>query len=176
MMIWLDTETTGLDSRTGALLEVGVIVTDDDLTEIARRSWLVDCVEDPRILADDFVRKMHTENGLWDEWLAAPDKITGSAVVTEFLARYVERGSAPLCGNTISFDRDWIKRHLVGLNEFFHYRSIDVSTLKEVMRRVRPDVFESRPEGGKSHRVLGDLDDSIAEYRHYVEAIRVPLR
>lgn len=180
---WIDVETTGLDEEKHALLEIGIIVTNGDLAEIGRESWLVDCfISRPEELADEYVRKMHEKNGLWDSWYRAKANgllqeraIACSMIKGWLLSLGLEENQAVVAGSTVGFDRRFIRKHLVNpvgsLDEFFHYRSIDVSTLKEIMRRERPDVFDSRPEGLKNHRVLDDLDDSIAEYKHYLVAI-----
>jgi len=184
MLAWIDIETTGLDETKDVILEIGIILTKDDLTEVARQSWMIDCGHnDPESLADEYVQNMHRENRLWDEWcryqanhFLLPAYKAGTSIES-WLERFdVGPQSAVVAGSTVSFDRKfirhWIADQTGSLDDYFHYRSIDVSVLKEVMRRERPDVFGSRPPKGKNHRVLDDLEESIAEYKHYLGAIR----
>lgn len=174
MMNWIDIETTGLDPETGYLLEVGCIITDDALNEVARISFLIDNgvpVDDLIDMSGSFVREMHTENGLWHA-LRAGSGLSIDDVEWKMRQIVVKHGDDkhPLCGSSVHFDRSWLKKHMAGLEAALHYRNIDVSTIKELYRRFCPDepAFEG---SGKKHRVLDDLDNSIAELRFYLAAM-----
>jgi oligoribonuclease len=170
MLNWFDVETTGINDD-GFLLEVGCILTDDNLNELARLALIVDPL-DPDLAydyANEFVRTMHTENGLWQA-IRRGEGRPKARVEERFLDLVLEHSHGekhPLCGNTIGFDRRWLKRHMPSLEESFHYRNIDVSTLKETMRRFWP--HRAPFEKDKNHRVLDDIEGSIAEFRHYIE-------
>ena len=171
MMNWFDVETTGIDDD-GYLLEVGCILTDDSFNELARLALVVE-PDDPVMAydyADEFVQNMHTENGLWDA-IRNGEGHPKTEVEARFLAlveRYSKNEKHPLCGNTIGFDRRWLKKHMPALEAAFHYRSIDVSTLKELHHRFSPHGGEPF-EKTNAHRVLSDLEQSIAELRYYLK-------
>ena len=167
MLVWLDLETTGLDPVTDDILELGIVVTDDDVNEIARRSWVLHH-EGPSARVGDFVRDMHTTNGLWSE--CAASTLSRRSVEREALLWLesvgVAHGAAPLAGNTIGFDRSFLREGMSQLLGWFHYRSVDMSSLNEMARRWWPTLYDTRPSG-KAHRALDDLDVSIALARHY---------
>lgn len=170
MMIWIDTETTGIDSN-GWLLEVACIITDDKLNEVARLSFVIE-PDDPVAAfdyANEFVRNMHTENGLW-EAIRNGEGVSQFDAQEQLLALVLEHSYGekhPMCGNTIGFDRRWLKQHMPALEAAFHYRNIDVSTVKELYRRFAT-VGDTEFEKTGGHRALSDIEQSIAELKYYL--------
>ena len=164
---------TGLDPERHVIVEIAALVTDDDLQLLATGPDLV-IHQPPEALArmDDVVRTMHTDSGL----LARIESSTVSlheagAAVLAFLREHInEPGTVPLCGNSIGMDRRFLARHLPEIDLFLHYRSIDVSTVKELARRWQPSVYEGAPEKAKGHRALDDIRESLAELRWYRQA------
>ncbi len=179
MLAWLDVETTGLNPTLDQLLEVGFIITDDDLNELARRAWVLPF--DGKV--DDFIRNMHTKSGLlaeckvladgWRRWSESNIPVKHARPIAQeicgWLKEQLKDEKPPLCGSTISFDKSFLSASLTmsHILDLFHYRSIDVSSIKELARCWRPDVYEKRPKPGARHRALPDLEDSIAELRFY---------
>lgn len=169
MLAWLDIETTGLDPQTCRILEIGFIITDDDLKEVARASWVI-VYSGP---VDDFIRKMHGPDGsrLLEECNGAKAKSASWNVVEieRFLHANLKNEIVPLCGSTVGFDKSFFKASgtFAPLLDLFHYRILDISSVKEMARRWAPDVYESRPKSRGIHRALPDLEDSIAEAEHY---------
>lgn len=169
-LLWVDLETTGLDPEKELLLEVAVVVTDADLNELEVKSWVI---EQQIILNDlsDFALQTHTANGLLAA--SARSKSTVQAV-QEDLERLMRRsdlwpydaGEPPLCGSSIYFERQWLSYWMPSFYKRIHYRSIDVSSLKELMKRWMPDEAISRKDTSK-HRALDDIRDSIAELDFY---------
>jgi oligoribonuclease len=171
-LCWLDLETTGLDSRSCAILEIGIVITDMDLDVIAERSWVIIPSKDVRISnINSNVWKMHTDNGIWVESLESSLPLNSAVYsASEFIERHGAKGS-PLCGNTISFDRAFLKAQAPELLQSLHYRNVDVSTLKNVFALHFPQVHSfEKPKG--NHRAIEDLHNSIAEYKHYLEWMR----
>jgi len=176
-LVWIDCEMTGLDLARDALIELAVLVTDADLTVLGDGVDVVIRPPAETIAAmGDFVRQMHTTSGLLDELADGVSLAEAEATAMAYITQYVpEAGKAPLCGNTISTDRAFLARDLPGLEGHLHYRNIDVSSLKELVRRWYPRVFFKAPEKTGGHRALGDIRDSIAELRYYRQAVFVPL-
>lgn len=180
MIIWVDTETTGLDERYGHLLEVAVVVTDDDLKESARMSTLTlpvgVSVDDLKM--DEVVRAMHTRSGLLDALRESTvRRYEAQANLHAFFqqaATLEELKKTPLAGSTIGFDRSWLHEHMPTIEGLFSYRSIDVSSINELASRWRPSIFEGRPgerdAQGKTisaHRAMPDILASIETLRYY---------
>jgi oligoribonuclease len=176
-LVWIDLEMTGLDLERHRIVELAVLVTDAQLEVLADALDLV-VHQPPEVLAemDDFVRKMHTKSGL----LAAIERssITLEAAgkqAIEYIKRFVpEPGTAPMCGNSIGVDRRFLDRYLPDLDRYLHYRSIDVSSLKELCRRWYPAAYKKRPSKTEAHRALDDIKESVAELRYYRDAIMQP--
>ena len=172
MLAWLDLEMTGLDPVTDVIVEIATLLTNDDLEEIAVGPNLV-IHQTPDVLnrMDERVRSMHTSSGLLE---AINDSTTsldeaGEATLA-FLREHIPKaGTIPLCGNSIGTDRRFLAAALPEVGAYFHYRSIDVSTLKELGRRWHPEVVLAAPEKAGGHRALDDIRESIAELRHYRE-------
>ncbi|MBM3658178.1 MAG: oligoribonuclease [Actinobacteria bacterium] len=169
-LVWLDLEMTGLDVRRHVIVEIAVLVTDAALTPLDDGIDLV-VHQDAAALAemDDFVQKMHTRSGL----LAAIEASTlplsdAGAQALAYVQQHVDTPrTAPLCGNSIGVDRRFLDAHLPRLEEYLHYRSIDVSTLKELCRRWAPETYRRRPAKQETHRALLDVHDSITELAYY---------
>lgn len=175
-LIWIDCEMTGLDLTTDALVEIAVLVTDSELNVIGDGVELVIRASPGQLEAmGDFVRQMHTSSGLIT---AIPDGISVSKAEEEILAYLqsagVEAGKSPLAGNSVSVDRNFIARDMPLLSNYLHYRTIDVSTIKELARRWHPKVFFAAPTKTGNHRALGDIQDSIAELAYYRNALFTP--
>ena len=175
-IIWVDCEMTGLDINKDVLVEIAVLVTDSQLNVLGEGVDLVIKAE-PEALAgmDDFVKNMHTESGLINE---IPHGVTHSeaeAAILEYVKRYAPlEGKSPLAGNSVYVDRLFIDKYLPGFNAYLHYRTIDVSSIKELARRWYPKVYFAAPKKTGNHRALGDIRDSIDELEYYRASIFLP--
>ncbi|MDP1711789.1 MAG: oligoribonuclease [Candidatus Nanopelagicaceae bacterium] len=174
-LIWIDCEMTGLSLEVDALVEIAVLVTDADLNIIGDG---VDVVihADPKQLAgmNDFVTQMHTTSGLIEEIGNGIDVATAEELILIYLQESgAQPGKSPLAGNSVSVDRSFIARDMPRLNEFLHYRTVDVSSIKELARRWHPRVYFNSPSKSGNHRALGDIKDSISELKYYRETIFV---
>ena len=161
---------TGLDPAHDAIVEIATLVTDDALEIIAEGPDLV-VHQPPDVLArmGDTVRRMHTASGLLDEIAASTTTLEEAGASTlAFIREHIpEARTVPLCGNSIGTDRRFLLAHLPAIEEFLHYRSVDVSTLKELASRWHPEVLDSAPEKAGGHRALDDIRESVIELRHY---------
>jgi oligoribonuclease len=174
MLAWMDLEMTGLDPASDTIVEIATLLTDDDLAVVAEGPDLVVAATPAQLDAmSDVVREMHTRSGL----LAAIRSSTLSleeagAATLEFLRSHIaEPGTVPLCGNSIGMDRRFLASKLPEIERFFHYRSIDVSTVKELARRWLPDALAGAPHKRGSHRAMGDIKESVAELAYYRRAV-----
>jgi oligoribonuclease len=175
-IVWVDCEMTGLSLRDDALIEVAALVTDFELNQLGDGVDLV--IAPPPAAVEQmtqFVRDMHTSSGLLAE---LGDGVTLEDAQEQLLA-YVkawvpEPGRAPLAGNTVGTDRGFLARDLPALEAYLHYRTIDVSSVKELSRRWYPRVYFNAPAKNGGHRALADIRESIAEMRYYREAVFVP--
>jgi oligoribonuclease len=175
-LVWLDLEMTGLDLSRHVIVEIAALVTDGQLEPLDDG---IDVIvhQPPGALAemDDFVRKMHTKSAL----IGAIESSTVSlddagARALDYIRGHVpEGGVAPMCGNSIGVDRRFLDQYLPELDRYLHYRSIDVSSFKELCRRWYPDVYKKRPHKAETHRALADVHESIAELRFYREHMLV---
>ena len=175
-LVWLDLEMTGLDLDRHVIVEVAALVTDDQLVPLDDGIDLI-VHQPPAALAemDDFVRRMHTKSGLLVEIEASTLSLADAgAQVLAYLRRHVAEGVAPMCGNSIGVDRRFLDRQLPELDRYLHYRSIDVSSFKELCRRWYPEVYRKRPSKQETHRALADVRESIAELQYYREHMLVP--
>jgi oligoribonuclease len=172
-LIWIDCEMTGLSLEKDVLVEIAVLVTDSELNVIGEG---VDVVikATPEQLAgmNEFVTTMHTTSGLITE---IPNGITVQEAEERVLA-YLESastqpGKSPLAGNSVGVDRTFIARDMPRLNEYLHYRTVDVSSIKELTRRWFPKAYFNAPAKTGNHRALGDIQDSIAELAYYRQAV-----
>ena len=170
MLAWMDLEMTGLDPETHTIVEIATIITDDDLETVAEGPDLV-IHQPPETMAamDEFVRDMHQRSGLLSAIEASDISLEAAGEKTlAFLREHItEPGTVPLCGNSIGTDRRFLARYLPTVENFLHYRSIDVSTIKELARRWQPEVFAAAPKKGGGHRALDDIRESLDELRWY---------
>jgi oligoribonuclease len=176
-LVWIDLEMTGLDLERHRIVEIAVLVTDAQLEVLAEGLDLV-VHQPPEVLADmdDFVRKMHTKSGLLPEIERSSLTLEAAGKqAIEYIKRFVpEPATAPMCGNSIGVDRRFLDRYLPDLDRYLHYRSIDVSSLKELCRRWYPDVYKKRPSKAETHRALDDIRESVAELRYYRDTMMRP--
>jgi oligoribonuclease len=176
-LVWIDLEMTGLDVERHRIVELAVLVTDARLEPLDDGLDLV-VHQPPAVLAemDDFVRKMHTKSGLLGEIERSTLTLDGAGKqAVEYIRRFVpEAGAAPMCGNSIGVDRRFLDRYLPDLDRYLHYRSIDVSSIKELCRRWYPAAYQRRPSKTEAHRALGDIRESVSELRYYRDAIMRP--
>lgn len=167
-LIWLDCEMTGLDPEKERLIEIAVVVTGPDLTPRVEGPVLVIHQPDSVLDAmDAWNQGTHGRSGLIDKVKASTlteDEAAGQ--LTAFLSQYVPKGASPMCGNTIGQDRRFLVKYMPELEAFFHYRNIDVSTLKELARRWRPEVASAFKKQ-QAHTALADVHESIDELAHY---------
>jgi oligoribonuclease len=176
-LVWVDCEMTGLNIQRDALVEVAVLVTDSDLNILGEGVDLVINPPDKAIeQMSDVVRQMHTASGLIDEFPIGVTLEHANAVVLEYLRKYVpEPARTPLAGNTVHMDRQFLARDLPDVEAWLHYRNVDVSSIKELVRRWYPRVYFAAPSKSGNHRALGDILDSIDELRYYRRTVFVPL-
>lgn len=171
-MIWIDLEMTGLDTDTDGILEIATVVTDAQLRVLAEGPALAIAHPLATLEAmDDWNRNQHGNSGLWqrvlDEGVTLAD---AEARTLAFLRGWVAQGTSPMCGNSICQDRRFMHRLMPTLERYFHYRNMDVSTLKELAQRWAPEVLAGvRKES--AHTALSDVNDSILELRHYRAAM-----
>jgi oligoribonuclease len=176
MLVWMDLEMTGLDHTTEVIVEIATIITDDDLQIIAEGPDLVIHQPDDVLQRmDPFVVEMHTKSGLLDQIRSSTVSLgdAGSATLEFIKAHVAEPGTVPLCGNSIGTDRRFLAAYLPDIENYLHYRSIDVSSVKELVKRWYPGIDSSRPRGHGSHRALDDIRESIREMVYYREHVFV---
>lgn len=167
-LVWLDCEMTGLDPEKERIIEIAVIVTGPQLMPRVEGPVLVIHQSDAVLGAmDAWNQGTHGRSGLTDKVKASTlDEAAAEAQLIAFVSRYVGKGQSPLCGNTIGQDRRFLVKYMPRLEAFFHYRNIDVSTLKELARRWRPDVMQAFKKW-QLHTALADVHESIDELEHY---------
>ena len=164
---------TGLDPRRHVIVEIATLITDDDLTVVAEGPDLVlTATEDQLALMDPVVVEMHTKSGLLDQIRASTVTLEKAGQLTlDFLTAHIEPATVPLCGNSIGMDRRFLDYYLPSIENFLHYRSIDVSTIKELARRWYPPIVEQAPRKAVAHRALDDIKESIAELLYYRQSV-----
>ena len=166
----MDLEMTGLDPDRHVIVEIATIITDDQLNVVAESPDMVVHATAPQLAEmDDFVTKMHTHSGLLNEIKASTIGLEEAGRVTlEFLQQHIaEPRTVPLCGNSIGTDRRFLAKQLPEIEEFLHYRSVDVSTIKELARRWNPSILGGAPTKAGGHRALDDIRESLDELRYY---------
>ncbi len=172
-LIWIDCEMTGLSLEKDVLVEIAVLVTDSDLNVIGDGVDVVIKASAEQLAGmNEFVTQMHTTSGLITE---IPNGISVQEAEAKVIA-YLESaatqpGKSPLAGNSVSVDRSFIARDMPLLNDYLHYRTIDVSSIKELTRRWFPKAYFAAPAKTGNHRALGDIQDSIAELAYYRQAV-----
>ncbi|MEJ2592434.1 MAG: oligoribonuclease [Candidatus Thiodiazotropha sp.] len=167
-LIWIDLEMTGLDTQRDEIIEIATIVTDANLNVLAEGPVIA--IHQPQsVLAgmDAWNQRQHGESGLLERVRgSAFNEAKAEADTLEFLRAYVPKGASPMCGNSICQDRRFLARTMPGLEDYFHYRNLDVSTLKELVNRWAPSLSNGFKKAGR-HLALDDIRDSIAELRYY---------
>ncbi len=169
-LIWIDLEMTGLDPDKERIIEMAIIVTDDQLNQIAESPVIVVHQPDSILNAmDEWNTRQHGGSGL-------VERVRGSEIseaqaeqqMLDFLKLYLKPGKSPMCGNSVHQDRRFLNRYMPELENFFHYRNLDVSTLKELVKRWRPELVAGLKKQG-AHLALDDIRDSINELKYYRE-------
>jgi oligoribonuclease len=170
----MDLEMTGLEADRHVIVEIATLVTDDDLNVVAEGPDLVvHATEDELASMDDFVRDMHTSSGLLEEIRASPVTLDEAGRRTlEFIRAQVPKPrTVPLAGNSIGTDRRFLAAHLPEIEEYLHYRSVDVSTIKELAGRWYPEAAVHAPAKAGGHRAMDDIKESVAELAYYRETV-----
>jgi len=167
-LIWIDLEMTGLDPDADAILEIATIITDKELNVLAEGPELAIGHPLSRLEGmDEWNRTQHTKSGLWQRVLEAGVPLAEAQARTlDFVAQWVPQRRSPMCGNSICQDRRFLYREMPALERFFHYRNLDVSTVKELARRWAPDIAAGLSKNS-AHTALSDIRDSIDELRYY---------
>jgi oligoribonuclease len=169
-LVWIDCEMTGLDLKTDRLIEIAVLVTDADLNILGDGIDVVIHADDAALSAMiPIVTEMHTRSGLIEEVRSSTvDLAEAEDQVLDYIRTHVKQAkTAPLAGNSIATDRGFIARDMPKLDDFLHYRMIDVSSIKELCRRWYPRIYFGQPEKGLTHRALADIGESIRELKYY---------
>ena len=177
MLAWIDLEMTGLDPSRHVIVEIASLITDDDLEIMAEGPDLVVHASPEQLSQmDEFVTTMHTRSGLLPAITASALTLEQAGAQTlEFLKAHIpEPRTVPLAGNSIGTDRRFLATQLPEIEDYLHYRSVDVSTVKELCRRWHPEVYRTAPEKKGGHRALQDIRESVAELAFYRTAIFTP--
>jgi oligoribonuclease len=177
-LVWIDCEMTGLDLRSDRLIEIAALVTDAELNVLGEGIDVVIHTDDEALDSMiEVVARMHSRSGLTEEVRTSTiDVAAAQEMVLDYIRRHVPSPkTAPLCGNSIATDRGFLARDMPELDEFLHYRMIDVSSIKELCRRWYPRIYYGQPEKGLAHRALADIQESIRELRYYRRTAFVPL-
>lgn len=173
-LIWIDCEMTGLNLASDALIEIAVLVTDSELNLLGDGIDLVIATTPEKLASmSDEVKRMHSESGLIEKVANGVTLSIAEERILEYLKQYTAEGKSPLAGNSVGMDRNFIARDMPLLNSFLHYRTIDVSSIKELAKRWYPKAYFQAPKKSGNHRALGDIQDSIAELAYYRSAIFV---
>lgn len=167
-LIWIDLEMTGLCPDTDSIIEIATVVTDRDLQVLAEGPQCAIHHEEARLLAmDEWNRHQHGKSGLWQRVLeSGTTHAQAEAETLAFVEQWVPAGKSPICGNSICQDRRFLYRQMPALEHYFHYRNLDVSTLKELARRWSPAIYKGFHKD-TAHTALSDIHDSIDELRYY---------
>lgn len=175
-LVWIDCEMTGLDLDTDALIEVACIVTDASLNPLGTGINVV--IKPPAAAIEtmsEFVTTMHTTSGLLPELETGMTMAEAQSLLIAYVKAQIGSTRAPLAGNTVGMDKAFLDRDMPALMELLHYRVVDVSSIKELVRRWYPRVFFNAPAKTGGHRAMGDIEDSIQELRYYRETVFAPL-
>jgi oligoribonuclease len=169
-LIWIDLEMTGLNTDRDRIIEIATLVTDAQLNILAEGPTFAIHQPDEVLAAmDEWNTRQHTSSGLWDRVKASTTtEAEAEAATLAFLAEYVEPKKSPMCGNSICQDRRFLYRSMPKLEEYFHYRNLDVSSIKELAQRWRPDILIGVKKESR-HLAMSDIVDSVEELRYYRE-------
>ena len=176
-IVWIDCEMTGLEPERHVLVEIAALVTDADLNILGEGVDLVIHASETELAQmDSFVTNMHNSSGLTDEIRASSIDVTEAEQrVLDYIRQWVaEPRTAPLAGNSIASDRGFIHRYMPELDQYLHYRMIDVSSIKELSKRWFPHIYPNAPKKGLAHRALADIKESIRELEYYRQVAFVP--
>ncbi len=170
VLVWIDMEMTGLDPEADVILEIASLVTDNNLDVIAQGPALAIHQNESALASmDEWNTEHHTASGLVQRVRRSEVSVTEAEAVTlQFVQRYAEQHAAPLCGNSVWQDRRFLKRYMPLLEDWLHYRIVDVSTVKELARRWKPELVDGFTKKN-THRALDDIRESVAELKHYRE-------
>ena len=174
MLVWIDLEMTGLDPATHTIIEIATLVTDDDLNIVDEGPDLVVAVDQSALDAIvEPVLSMHTRSGLLAAAQASTTSLADAGALTlDFIRRHAPQpGTAPLCGNSIGTDRRFLAAQLPDIENYLHYRCIDVSSIKELCRRWYPEAYSAAPRKAGGHRAMDDIRESVAELAYYRGAV-----
>ncbi|MGH9057658.1 MAG: oligoribonuclease [Acidimicrobiales bacterium] len=174
MLAWMDLEMTGLDPARDTIVEIATLLTDDDLNVVEEGPDIVVATSAEQLAGmDDVVRAMHKRSGLLAAIAASDVSLADAGAATlAFLRRHIpEPRSVPLCGNSIGTDRRFLAAWLPEVDAYLHYRSVDVSTVKELARRWYPEAYSNGPKKAGSHRALGDILESVRELKYYRDTV-----
>lgn len=173
-LIWIDLEMTGLDPEKHVILEIASVVTDDNLEIVAEGPDIA--IHHPKetlLTMEQWSKTQHTSSGLIDRVEASPYHCRKAEEMTlEFLSHYSKKGLSPLCGNSVWQDRRFLARYMPSLNEFLHYRNIDVSSIKELVKRWYPALPHFKKQ--KAHQASIDIKESIGELKYYRQRVFLP--
>ncbi|MFS7219629.1 oligoribonuclease [Rahnella inusitata] len=169
-LIWIDLEMTGLDPERDRIIEIATLVTDADLNILAEGPTIAVHQSDAQLaLMDDWNVRTHTGSGLVERVKASPfDDNAAQQQTIEFLREWVPEGKSPICGNSVGQDRRFLFKYMPELETYFHYRYLDVSTLKELVRRWKPEVLSGFKKEN-THKAMDDIRESVAELAYYRE-------
>ncbi|QFU24432.1 oligoribonuclease [Shewanella eurypsychrophilus] len=167
-LIWVDLEMTGLEPNVDRVIEIATIVTDKELNILAQGPVIAIYQTDEQLAKmDDWNQKHHGESGLVDRVRTSQYSEDDAVAMTlEFISQYVPKSTSPMCGNSIGQDRRFMNKYMPKLEDYFHYRNIDVSTIKELTRRWSPELMNGFTKQG-THKALVDIQESIAELQYY---------
>lgn len=172
-LVWIDCEMTGLDLASDALVEIACIITEADLTELdGGVSFVIKPPDAPLAAMDDVVVQMHNDSGLIHEIPNGISLVDAEQQVLNYVTLHIpEPRKAHLAGSSVYVDRGFLARDMPSLNDYLHYRVVDVSSIKELVRRWYPRAYFNTPEKTGNHRALADIRESIAELRYYRDAV-----
>lgn len=172
LLVWLDLEMSGLDPERHVILEIGLAVTDNQLKRVASSpAWAIHQGEDVLGAMDPWCTEHHGKSGLTQRCRESTITLReAEKLALDFLSAHVAPQSSPLCGNSIGQDRRFLYKYMPALSDFFHYRNVDVSSIKELVRRWYPASLAAPPKR-KTHSVMEDIQESIEELRHYRKAV-----
>ena len=172
MLVWIDLEMTGLDPRRHTIVEIATLITDDDLTIIEEGPDLVIGATAQQLeTMDAVVKNMHTRSGLIEEIRRSPITVEAAAEQTlQFIQKHISAaGAVPLCGNSIGTDRRFLAEYMPEIENYLHYRSVDVSSIKELGKRWFPEAIKNAPPKSRGHRAMDDIKESVVELQFYRE-------